>query len=249
MTLASSVNENVIPFSCKSLRTQVAERLRCLIAEGVYRPGDRLIERELCERLEVSRPSIREAVGQLEVEGLVDVFPSRSAVVRKIDANEMLDVWEVRFALERLIARRFATCGTEQDFDQLDLAIRTLEADLQAQDKPRIRASKNTFFQAFGAGSHNKTLASHFQQLTTRLSFLWSSSLMVPGRPAESIYEKFALLSALRARNADAAEAAIVLQNDHAKAIAMCGLRAFEESRREENKSIFTSQSRRRDAI
>lgn len=214
------------------VRAQLARRLRDLVTEGTYRPGDRLIERELCERLKVSRPSLRETLRQLEAEGLIDIIPNRGPVVRMIDATEVLELWEVRLALEILIARRFAVHGGEAEIDELGARIGALDTALKSGDRARVKAAKNAFFEAFAAGAHNAALSGYFRQLTVRLSFLWTSSLMFPGRPAESIGEQLAMLAAIRARNPEAAQAAVVLHNEHAKAIAMYGLRVFEESRR-----------------
>lgn len=218
--------------STTPVRAQLARRLRALITEGTYKPGDRLIERELCERLQVSRPSIRETLRQLEAEGLIDIIPNRGPLVRMIDATEVLELWEVRLAMECLIARRFALHGSSGDADDLERRIKALDIALKAQERARIKAAKNAFYESFASGAHNEALAAYFRQLTVRLSFLWTSSLMIPGRPAESIGEQLAMLAAIRARNPEAAHAAVVLHNEHAKAIAMHGLRLFEQSRR-----------------
>ena len=69
-----------------NLREQVAEKIRDAIVGGTFPPGMRLIERELCERLGVSRSSIREALRQLEVDGLVTNPPNRGPTVTVIDA-------------------------------------------------------------------------------------------------------------------------------------------------------------------
>jgi DNA-binding GntR family transcriptional regulator len=230
---ASRDSAILVAASATPVRAQLARRLRALITEGTYKPGDRLIERELCERLKVSRPSIRETLRQLEAEGLIDIIPNRGPVVRMIDATEVLELWEVRLSMECLIARRFAIHGSAEDADDLERCIHALDHALKAQDRARIKAAKNAYFESFAAGAHNEALAGYFRQLTVRLSFLWTSSLMIPGRPAESIGEQLALLAAIRARNPDAAQAAVVLHNEHAKAIGMYGLRVFEESRRQ----------------
>jgi DNA-binding GntR family transcriptional regulator len=103
---------------------------------------------------------------------------------------------------------------------------------LKSEDVTFIKASKAALFEALAAGANSTHLTAYFRQVNARLSFLWSSSLMFPGRPAESISELFALLMAIRNRNAAAAEAAMLLHVEHGKAIGMYGLRVFEESRR-----------------
>lgn len=231
MTPFAPLESAIVAAGATPVRAQLARRLRDLITEGTYRPGDRLIERELCERLKVSRPSLRETLRQLEAEGLIDIIPNRGPMVRAIDAAEVLELWEVRVALEILIARRFAVHASEAEIDDLEAHVRALEAALNSGDRVRIKAAKNAFFEAFAAGAHNAAAARYFAQLTVRLAFLWTTSLVIPGRPAESIGEQMALVAAIRSRNPDAAQAAVVLYNEHAKAIAMYGLRMYEESR------------------
>jgi DNA-binding GntR family transcriptional regulator len=214
------------------VRAQLAQKLRQLVTDGVYKAGDRMTERELCERLGVSRPSVREALRQLEAEGLVDVLPNRGPVVKMVTVSDMLELWEVRTALETLIARRFASHGTERQIEALDKAIHDFDAALRSEDIGFIKSTKTALYEAFSAGANSAILTSYFRQVNARLSFVWSSSLMFPGRPAESIGELSALLTAIKNRNPAAAEAAILLHIEHGKAIAMYGLRVFEESRR-----------------
>lgn len=214
------------------VRAQLAETLRRLITDGVYRAGDRMTERQLCERLGASRPSVREVLRQLEAEGLVDILPNRGPVVKLVGVKDVLELWEVRTALETLIARRFALHGSERQIEDLEKAIHDFDAALKSEDIAFIKSAKTSLFDAFAAGCNSAVLTSYFNQVNARLSFLWSSSLMFPGRPAESISELLALLAAIKNRNAAAAEAAMLLHVEHGKAIGMYGLRVFEESRR-----------------
>lgn len=213
------------------VRTQLLQRLRSAITEGMFQPGDHLVERELCESLGVSRTSLREALRQIEAEGLIEFFPNRGAVVREISMDEVLELWELRTVVECLVARRFATHGTEEDIDRLEASIANMDAALKAQARAGIKHAKLELWESFTAGGHHTAAGKLILQINARLSFLWSSSLLLPGRPAESIAEFISLLGALRSRNADVAEAAIMLHNEHAKFVAMRGLAAFEASR------------------
>lgn len=213
------------------MREDLSRQLCALITDGTYKPGDRITERELCERLKASRPSIRETLRQLEAEGLLDIYPNRGAVVRKLSTETVLNLWEVRQALEAVAAERFARHGSPEQVDRFDDAIRQMDAALRARDRKKIKLAKSEMFEAFAAGAHNDMLAPYIRQINVRLSFLWSSSLMVAGRPAESIEEMRALLSAIRNRSPDAARAAVTLYNEHAKAIAMYALKVFEQQK------------------
>lgn len=213
------------------VRAHLLERLRSAITEGMFQPGDHLVERELCERLGVSRTSLREALRQIEAEGLIEFFPNRGAVVRDISTAEVLELWELRSLVEGLIARRFATLGTEEDIVRMERAISAMDAALKAQDRAAIKHTKLELWESFAAGGHHSACGKLMLQINARLSFLWSSSLLLPGRPAESIQEFSSLVSAIRSRNPAVAEAAIVLHNEHAKFVALRGLAAFEAAR------------------
>lgn len=211
------------------VRESLARQLCGLITDGTYRPGDHMTERELCDRLKASRPSIRETLRQLEAEGLVDIYPNRGAVVRKLNADTFLQLWEVRQALETLAAERFARSGRPEQIQRLDVAIRRIDTALGVRDQKKIKTAMGEMFEAFVAGANSDLLSEYVRQINVRLSFLWSSSLLVKGRPAQSVNELLVLLDAIKKGNPEAARAAVILYNEHAKAIALHALSVFEE--------------------
>lgn len=217
--------------SVVSVRARVVEELRCIIMDGFYEPGDRLVERELCERLAVSRTSLREALRQMESEGLIDFRPNRGAIVRRISREEVLEVWELRTLVEGFIARKFALNGTESEITRFGASIQSMDKALKSRDTAAIKTAKRELWDRFAAGAHHRVCSDLLEQINSRVSFLWSSSLLVNGRPSESIHELYALLSAISARNPDAAEAAIIVHNEHARSIGLKGLDAFEARR------------------
>jgi len=84
---------------------RIADRLKSRILDGRLVPGQRLISRDLVEQLGISRGSLREAFRRLESDGLVDIVPNRGAVVRKLSATEVAQVYQIREALEGYTAR------------------------------------------------------------------------------------------------------------------------------------------------
>ena len=86
------------------LRREIETRLRTAIVAGRFKPGDRLIEREMCELLGVSRASLREALRQLEAEELVKIVPHRGPVVSDVTVEEAEQLYDVRAMLEGLAA-------------------------------------------------------------------------------------------------------------------------------------------------
>ncbi len=97
------------------LREVVYITLRRQILRGDLKPGERLMEIALAQKLGVSRTPIREAIRKLENEGLVTIAPRRGAQVAKITLQELNDVLEVREALEILAIRKACELVTEED--------------------------------------------------------------------------------------------------------------------------------------
>src|SRR6187200_3686539 len=88
---------------------RVHRDLRHAILEGELAPGERLRAEALAGRFGTSRTPVREALLMLEREGLVDVLPNRGAIVRSFDADDLLDLYEVRSLIEPHAAARAAT--------------------------------------------------------------------------------------------------------------------------------------------
>ncbi|MBB5976804.1 GntR family transcriptional regulator [Kribbella solani] len=108
---------------------RVARRLRDEILDGVRRPGERLVERELAAGLEVSRVPVREALKVLVAEGLITLRPRSWAVVRTFTDSDIADLTEVRAAFEPLTFRLAAERRTREGLDRLR---RTLDGQLAA---------------------------------------------------------------------------------------------------------------------
>ena len=213
------------------VRTKLVEQLRDAVTDGTFQPGDRLVEREMCERWDVSRNSVREALRQLEAEGLVELAPHRGPSVRGLSYEEMLELKEIHLTLKCLIAKRFAVNGSDADIQLLQLRIDQLEIAMQTRDPHAVKAAKLAYFDAFAAGAKSATLHGYISQVNARLAFLWASSLMVPGRPDENISDLRMLLSMIRNRNPRAAEAAVIIDDDRSQVAGVQGWRSFEARR------------------
>jgi DNA-binding transcriptional regulator YhcF (GntR family) len=106
------------------LRQQVVDRLRAAVIAGDLAPGQRLTERELIDRVGVSRTVIREALRQLESEGLVETVPNKGPVVRALSRAEAVDLYRIRASLEALAARLFIERAPPEAMDRLAAALR-----------------------------------------------------------------------------------------------------------------------------
>src|SRR5215469_13320378 len=102
-----------------ALRDQVVGNLRNAIINGQLAPGARLIERQMCELLGVSRTLVREALRQLEAEGWIRILPNRGPVVISMTPEEVRELYEVRSALEGIAAYRAAERLTPEQLDRM----------------------------------------------------------------------------------------------------------------------------------
>src|SRR5262245_677251 len=105
--------------SAALVRRQLEDRLRRAIVEGRFAPGEHLPDRAIQDTFQVSRTVVREAVRQLEAEGLVETVPHRGIFVKVLSVEEAVQIYAVREALEPLAAREFTRNATNADVAEL----------------------------------------------------------------------------------------------------------------------------------
>ncbi len=116
------------------LRDVVFNTLRQAILTGELKPGERLMEIHLAEKLGVSRTPVREAIHKLELEGLVTMSPRRGAAVAQITEKSMSDVLEVRRAMDALCAELACERISDEELEQLKKACEEFEKATQTKD-------------------------------------------------------------------------------------------------------------------
>lgn len=197
-----------IPRQAATLRLLVEDRLRTAIAAGHFRPGQRLIERELCEQIGVGRTSVREALRQLEAEGLVVTIPHRGPEVSSISADESRQLYEVRALLEGFAGRAFAEHGSAAAIAELGLAVERFAEAAKGADRATLVAAKTHFYAVLMEGAGNVFVKQSLTALHNRITLLRVTSMTQEGRLADSVAEIRAIFEAIVARDGDRAEAA-----------------------------------------
>lgn len=192
------------------LRHQVVENIREAIAVGKLAAGNRLVERDLCEMTGVSRTLIREALRQLETEGLVDVIPNKGPIVARISPRQAREVFQLRAELEGLASQLFAELATDAQMKALQDAFARLRDAYASRDAVAMLAAKSRFYDCLVDGSGNETLGGVLRQLHARAMVLRATSLSQPGRTAESEREIAELMKAIRKRDGAAARKASI---------------------------------------
>ena len=173
---------------------------------GTYRPGDRLVESELADRFGVSRTPIREALQRLETQSLL-VRDGRSLIVASLDHNQMAELYVVRGELEGLAARLAARNATEEE---VRLLRDMVEADNALKDHPAALARANKrFHKQIHLASHNRFLVQQLDLVHRSMALMATTSLAIAGRGAIAQQEHDRIVSAIEARDGDAADAAL----------------------------------------
>lgn len=164
------------------------------IDEGVYRPGDRLVESELAERLGVSRTPVREALQRLETQSLLS-RDGRSLIVASLDHNQLAELYVVRAELEGLAARLAAKHATVEEVHVLRDMV---EADRRLVGDPRAlsRANKR-FHRQIHLASHNRFLIQQLDLVHRSMALLATTSLEAEGRGAATLSEHAAIVDAI----------------------------------------------------
>jgi DNA-binding GntR family transcriptional regulator len=207
-----------------TLRQQVLEVLRSAILNFQFKPGDRLIERELCEMTGVSRTSVREALRHLESEGLVQNLPNKGPMVATVTADEAREIFEVRRVLEGLAARLFAARAGAPERAALDAAMTALERAFAAGDIHEILKATTAYYEVVLGGSGNTVIRRLIGLLQARVTFLRATSMSQPRRAPESLAEMQRLTVALKSGRPDQAEAASTAHVDRATAAVLAAL-------------------------
>lgn len=193
--------------------TEVAllDRIRDLILGGEYRPGTALSEVRLAEYYEVSRTPVREALKQLQIEGLVEIRPKVGTFVREITRREILEMFEVKETLEGLAARLMARRGQIPELDTLRTNVDASESAVRRNDSAAYAALVHEFHETIVTGSDNLKLAEHYRTLMNQLAYhrLVLKSVQHPGRLAKSTAEHRQVLELIIAKDGVGAELAM----------------------------------------
>ena len=208
-----------------SLRLLVENRLRSAIGSGLFKPGQRLIERELCEQVGVGRTSIREALRQLEAEGLVTTIPHRGPIVSTITADEAEQLYDLRALLEGYAGRECARLRDPDIIARLRRQFEIMGTVAGQEDRSDLLAAKTEFYAALMEGCGNTFVERFLKMLLNRVTVLRMTSMTQPDRIGRSLREIETILVAIETGDEDGAERVCVQHIENAAAVALDALR------------------------
>jgi len=194
--------------SAPGARVDLTQQIREAILGGEFAPQQRLIEADISERFDATRAAVRTALLNLTGEGLVERLPNRGARVRAISVDEAVEIVEVRIGLESLVARKAAERRTDADAEQLrDLRdrIRGAVSGGDLVEYARLNQEMDRRIREISGHETARQLLERLRAQSARHQFRLAFH---PGRAAESAPEHVAIIDAVLAKDADAAEAA-----------------------------------------
>ncbi len=207
--LATRQNKLRIEQPPRTLREMALERMRAAIIEFHFKPGQRLVERDLCEQLGVSRSVVREVIRHLEAEGLVVTVPHQGPVVARIDGETAAQIYELRALLEGAAAQAAATQASAADIKCMAAALADIEAAYGRLDFSEVLTASNRFYEAMFLSAGKQVAWEVVQRLNGRINWLRSLTVSSAGRKASGPKQLRRILTAIRAGDGPAATAAI----------------------------------------
>ncbi|MGH3756756.1 GntR family transcriptional regulator [Actinophytocola sp.] len=206
------------------VRQETAARLRDAIRSRQFLPGERLLEKQLCELTGVSRTSVREALRQLESEGLVEIVPNRGPIVATVSQTQAISIYQVREVLESLAGMLCARRATASEVSELSASVDAVEEAVRAGDMSLVLHEKDVFYDLLFRFSGNETAAKLLATLHARISLLRAATLAEPGRPTHTVSELRAIIRAISEGDAEKARDVCAQHVRNAAAVAIRSL-------------------------
>ena len=190
----------------KSLRGQVFDKIRSDILNGKYKRGEELVESSIGKELGISRTPVREAIRQLELEGLVQLVPNKGAFVTGISEKDVRDIYLIRARLEGLAARIAAKNITPELLDAMEETVVLSEYHAKKEHYEQVCEMDSKFHKLLYKASGSRILEhtlTDFHQYVQRVRM---ASIMKKRRMEKSNDEHDAILTAIREHDEEKAE-------------------------------------------
>lgn len=210
--------------SAKTLRELTLEKMREAIFSGFFAPGERLVERKLCDLLDVSRSVVREVLRQLESEGLVETIAHQGPVVATLDANRARQIYDLRALLEGQAARICAEKATPETLTELSMRNQSIQDAFESAEFVLVMERTTAFYELMFLGCGLEMAWEMVQSLNARINRLRAMTISSAERKKATASEMQALVEALLRRDADAAEKAAKEHINKAAEIAIAKL-------------------------
>ncbi len=187
-----------------SLRKHVEAALRKAIVSGELRPGAHLVDRVLCESLNISRTVLREAQRSLEAEGLLVIHQNRGCFVRSLTVEDAAYIYEVRAALEPLAGQAFALRASQREMAELEAVFEEFREAAKDAARPQLIEIKDRFYEILLRGGKNPFVERMMQLVLNQIGQYRGTSMSDPGRLPSTVKEVAEIVDAISRRDSDA---------------------------------------------
>lgn len=194
-----------------SLSSKIFNVLRDNILEGKYAHDEKLIEVKLAQELGVSRTPVREALKQLELEGLVENIPNKGVVVKGISKQDISDIYAIRLAIEGIAVEWAMERMSDEDVEKLKEIYELMEFYTLKKDYLKISELNTQFHEVIYKATKSRYLEQVLKDFQYYIKTTRNKSLRTPGRLESALEEHREILDAFIARDPQKARA--VLEN------------------------------------
>lgn len=199
-----SLVDQARPIKRRSLHDELVDRLRTLVCEGILKPGEKVPERELCERFGVSRTPLREALKVLASDGLVRLTPNRGATVARLTVEDLEDVFPVMGALEALAGELACRNITDKQITAIRKAHQAMVCCYEARNLSEYFQHNQEIHALILDAAGNKTLSAQYSSLAQRIRRARFVANMSEERWKQAVSEHEEIIAALENRDGPA---------------------------------------------
>lgn len=189
-----------------SLRGRVFNAIRESILEGKYKPGDVLRETSIAQELHVSRTPVREAIRQLELEGLVHSIPNKETIVSGVTKEDVHDIFMVRSRLEGLAGRRAAERITVEELKEMEEVLALTAFYSQREDYEHLNELDHRFHDMIYNATKSKILKHVLSDFHSYVQKTRKESMATPGRLKGLLEEHTAIYEAIKNKQVEEVE-------------------------------------------
>ena len=189
----------------RTLRELALEKLRDAILNFHFKPGERLIERSLCEKLGVSRTVVREVLRHLETEGLVETLPQQGPAVIKPDIGQAAQVYEIRALLEAEASRAAAERAGPSDIARLNAANDAIQMAFESGSSRDVLKATTDFYEILFTVAGKLVAWQVVHGLNARINHLRAMTISQPGRSESANREMRRLIDAIERHDGEGA--------------------------------------------
>ncbi len=194
-----------------SLRGRVYNFLREAILDGRYKDGESLTEMKIAEELNVSRTPVREAIRQLELEGLVESIPNKGSIVKGISQKDMKDIYSIRIVLETLACDWAVDNITDEEIRQLQEVYELMEFYTPRGDIEQLAKLNTRFHEIIYAATQSNILNHSLKDFQFYIKWIRREVISKHGRKEEALEEHYRILLGFKQRDREMVKESITV--------------------------------------